>query len=95
MGGAVMHVGRPLRNNIWSLTPFGVVPRLTLLGAQFRNNSAQYDGGAIAWAGVIDGDAPLFVKNSAGGAGGALVNWRAISDLPPDFAGVLPTIETM
>jgi predicted outer membrane repeat protein len=95
IGGAVMHVGRPLKNNIWSLTPFGVAPRLTLLGAQFRNNSAQYDGGAIAWAGAIDGDAPLFVKNSAGGAGGALVNWRAIIDLPPDFAGVLPAVQAM
>ncbi len=95
VGGAVMHVGRPLRNNIWSLTSFSVAPRLTLLGAQFRNNSAQYDGGAVAWAGAIDGDAPLFVKNSAGGAGGALVNWRAITDLPPDFVGVLPAVEAM
>lgn len=95
IGGAIMHVGRPIKNNIWSLTPFGVPPRLTLLGAQFRGNSAQYDGGAIAWAGAIDGDAPLFVKNTAGGAGGALVNWRAITDLQPDFAGVLPAVQAL
>ena len=95
IGGAIMYVGRPITNNIWSLTPFGVAPRLTLLGAQFRNNTAQYDGGAIAWAGAIDGDAPLFVKNRAGGSGGALVNWRAITGLPPDFAGVLPAVLAM
>ena len=95
IGGAIMYVGRPIKNNIWSLTPFGVAPRLTLLRARFRNNASQYDGGAIAWAGAIDGDAPLFVKNTAGGAGGALVNWRAITDLPTDFAGVIPAVQAM
>ena len=95
VGGAIMYVGRAIKNNIWSLTPFGVTPRLTLLRARFRNNASQYDGGAIAWAGAIDGDAPLFVKNTAGGAGGALVNWRAITDLPPEFAGVIPAVQSM
>lgn len=95
IGGAVMHVGRPIRNNIWSLTPFEVAPRLILLGAQFRNNSADYAGGAVAWAGAIDGDAPLFAKNRSGGAGGALVNWRAIGGLPAEFAGVIAALQTM
>jgi len=94
IGGAVMHVGRPIRNNIWSLTPFEVAPRVTLLGAQFRNNSAEYGGGAIAWAGSIDGDAPLFAKNRSGGAGGALVNWQAIGGLPAEFAGVIAGLES-
>jgi predicted outer membrane repeat protein len=95
VGGAVMHVGRPIRNNIWSLTPFDVAPRLILLGAQFRNNSADYGGGAIAWAGTIDGDAPLFAKNRTGGAGGALVNWRAISGMPAEFATVIGVLQSM
>lgn len=95
IGGAVMHVGRSIRNNIWSLTPFEVAPRLILLGAQFRNNSAQFGGGAVAWAGVIDGDAPLFVKNRSGGSGGALVNWRAIGGLPAEFSGVIAALESM
>lgn len=95
IGGAVMHVGRPIRNNIWSLTPFEVVPRLILLGAQFRNNSADFGGGAVAWAGAIDGDAPLFAKNRSGGSGGALVNWRAIGGLPAEFAGVISGLQSM
>ena len=95
IGGAVMHVGRPIRNNIWSLTPFEVAPRLILLGAQFRNNSADFGGGAVAWAGSIDGDAPLFAKNRSGGAGGALVNWRAIGGLPAEFASVIATLQSM
>jgi predicted outer membrane repeat protein len=95
IGGAVMHVGRPIRNNIWSLTPFEVAPRLILSGAQFRNNSADYGGGAVAWAGAIDGDAPLFAKNRTGGSGGALVNWRAIGGLPAEFAGVIAGLQSM
>jgi predicted outer membrane repeat protein len=95
IGGAVMHVGRPIRNNIWSLTPFEVAPRLTLSGAQFRNNAADYGGGAVAWAGSIEGDAPLFAKNRSGGVGGALANWRTISGMPAEFAGVIATLQSM
>lgn len=95
IGGALMHVGRPIKNNIWSLTPFEVAPRLILLGSQFRNNSADYAGGAIVWAGSIDGDAPLFAKNRSGGGGGALANWRAIGGMPAEFASVLATLQSM
>ena len=90
-----MHVGRPIRNNIWSLTPFAVAPRLILLGAQFRNNSADYGGGA--WRGqALSMAMPRYSRRiAAGGSGGALVNWRAIGGLPAEFADVIAGLKTM
>ena len=84
VGGAIFSWAQPSKNNIWSTqSGAAAAPGLSFSQVRFRQNTAQFGGGAVGWSGSISGDSALFVQNSAE-AGGAVAHWSAI-DLPPAF----------
>ena len=84
VGGAIFSWGQKSKNNIWSTKPGPAAdPGLSLSRVRFRQNTAQYGGGAVAWSGALTGDSALFAQNRSD-AGGAVAHWGAIK-LPAAF----------
>ena len=90
-GGAVMFWGRPPKVNIWSSGDSPEPVRLELRRTQFRGNSATAFGGALLFAGAVDGEAVLLQANVSGTAGGAIADWRA-GELPEPYGGVFDAL---
>lgn len=86
-GGAVMSWGRAPLLNPWSEEAWTGQPGLTLSRTQFRRNAATHGGGALLFAGRVDGEQVLFRANE----GGAIAGWQALV-LPAPFDGVLPAL---
>ena len=94
VGGAVMVWGRRPLQNIWSSEDWLEPPRLELRRVRFRANTSTAAGGALAFAGTVDGDAVLFEANVSGGAGGAVAGWQAVELAAPHdgvFDGLVAT----
>jgi hypothetical protein len=91
VGGAIMSWGRPPRVNIWSADDWTDLPRLVLSRVTFQSNKASAFGGALVFAGAVQGDGLVFKANQAALAGGALASWRAAA-LPAPFDGVLQAL---
>jgi hypothetical protein len=84
VGGAIFSWSHRPKNNIWSSAASArLAPGLTLNQVRFHQNSAQYGGGAVAWAGSLNGNAALFATNRAN-TGGAIAHWSAIT-LPDEL----------
>ena len=91
VGGAIMSWGRPPRVNIWSADDWTDLPRLVLSRVTFEANKAAGFGGAIAFAGPVQGDGLVLKANEAGSAGGAIASWRAAA-LPDPYGSVLDAL---
>lgn len=91
VGGAIMSWGRPPLVNIWGADDWTDLPRLVLTRATFERNRAEFLGGAIAFAGPVNGDGLVLTGNQAGTAGGAIASWRAAA-LPEPYSGVLSAL---
>ncbi|MEZ0168342.1 hypothetical protein [Microvirga sp. TS319] len=76
-GGALFFWGRPIREDIWGGDALPGPVSLRLDRTIFRANRAQTAGGALLWAGDVQGDAVLLEANVAGGRGGGVAHWRA------------------
>ena len=63
--------------NIWSGDDWTDLPRLILSRVTFESNKATAFGGALAFAGSVQGDGLVFRFNQAPLAGGAIASWRA------------------
>ena len=80
-GGAILSWGRrPLLHSWGALA--SSVPGLSLTRTRFIANSASLLGGAILFAGQVDGHAVLLARNRAP-QGGAIAGWRAFGLAPP------------
>lgn len=94
VGGAVCSWGQPVKNNIWSTQAnANTSTALSLSRVRFRQNTAQFGGGAVAWSGAIVGDSALFAQNHAD-AGAAIAHWSAIK-LPPHFQSAFSELIAM
>lgn len=83
-GGAVMSWGRAPLLNPWSEEAWTAQPGLSLSRTQFRRNAASLGGGALLFAGRVEGEQVLLRAND----GGAIAGWQALA-LPAPFDGVL------
>lgn len=86
-GSAVLSWGRLPLLNPWSEEAWTAQPGLALSRTQFRRNAATLGGGALLFAGRVDGEQVLFRANE----GGAIAGWRALV-LPVPFDGVLAAL---
>ena len=91
VGGAIMSWGHPPKLNIWSVADWIELPRLVLSRVTFKENKAIAHGGAIAFAGAVQGQSLVMTGNEASTAGGAIASWRA-APLPDSYGTVLSTL---
>lgn len=91
VGGAIMSWGHPPKLNIWSAVDWIELPRLLLSRVTFKENNATVHGGAIAFAGAVQGQGLVMTGNEAATAGGAIASWRAAA-LPDSYSSALEAL---
>jgi predicted outer membrane repeat protein len=84
-------LGHPPKLNIWSAADWIELPRLVLSRVTFKENKATAHGGAIAFAGSVQGQGLVMTGNEAATAGGAIASWRA-APLPDPYGTVLQAL---